>query len=117
MTQQRQISAETARAIDQEVRIIIDRNYQRAKDLLSENMDKLHAMAEALLRFETIDRIRSTTSWRAGPPLPPRTRTAAPTPPAALAGPPAANARPPRAPPAALAMSAVPWVSTDPGQG
>ncbi|WP_295391737.1 ATP-dependent zinc metalloprotease FtsH [uncultured Thiodictyon sp.] len=56
VAQQRQISGDTAEAIDKEVRIIIDRNYQRSKDLLVENMDKLHAMASALLRFETIDR-------------------------------------------------------------
>ncbi|WP_295441659.1 ATP-dependent zinc metalloprotease FtsH [uncultured Thiodictyon sp.] len=56
VTQQRQISGDTAEAIDKEVRIIIDRNYQRSKNLLLENMDKLHAMASALLRFETIDR-------------------------------------------------------------
>jgi len=56
VTQQRQVSADTAQAIDQEVRIIIDRNFQRARDLLTNNMDKLHGMAEALLRFETIDK-------------------------------------------------------------
>ncbi|MGE5153453.1 MAG: ATP-dependent zinc metalloprotease FtsH [Bdellovibrio bacteriovorus] len=56
VTQQRQVSADTAQAIDQEVRLIIDRNYQRAKDLLTTNMDKLHAMADALLRYETIDK-------------------------------------------------------------
>ncbi|AFL74388.1 ATP-dependent zinc metalloprotease FtsH [Thiocystis violascens] len=56
VTQHRQVSPETAQAIDKEVRIIIDRNYQRAKRLLDENMDKLHTMAEALLKFETIDR-------------------------------------------------------------
>jgi cell division protease FtsH len=55
VTQQRQISGDTAEAIDKEVRIIIDRNYQRSKNLILENMDKLHAMANALLRFETID--------------------------------------------------------------
>ncbi len=56
VTQQRQVSGDTAQAIDSEVRIIIDRNYQRSKELILENMDKLHAMAEALLRYETIDR-------------------------------------------------------------
>ncbi|HYN78243.1 MAG TPA: ATP-dependent zinc metalloprotease FtsH [Lamprocystis sp. (in: g-proteobacteria)] len=56
VTQQRQVSADTAEAIDKEVRIIIDRNYRRAEELLNQNMDKLHAMAETLLRFETIDR-------------------------------------------------------------
>ena len=56
VTQQRQISGDTARAIDTEVRHIIDRNYERTRDLLLANMDKLHTMAEALLRWETIDR-------------------------------------------------------------
>jgi cell division protease FtsH len=55
VTQQRQISGDTALAIDREVRAIVDRNYRRTMDLLKENMDKLHAMAAALLRFETID--------------------------------------------------------------
>jgi cell division protease FtsH len=56
VTQQRQVSADTAQSIDEEVRIIIDRNYRRSQDLLNANMDKLHAMADALLRYETIDR-------------------------------------------------------------
>jgi cell division protease FtsH len=54
VTQQRQVSPETAQAIDKEVRQIIDRNYKRAKQLLEDNIDKLHTMADALLRFETI---------------------------------------------------------------
>ena len=54
MTQQRQVSHETAQAIDKEVRQIIDRNYKRAKQMLEENIEKLHTMAEALLKFETI---------------------------------------------------------------
>jgi cell division protease FtsH len=54
VTQQRQVSPETAQAIDKEVRQIIDRNYRRAKEMLSENMDKLHTMADALMKFETI---------------------------------------------------------------
>lgn len=56
VTQQRQVSPDTAQAIDKEVRVLIDRNYQRAKELLDENMDKLHIMAEALLKFETINK-------------------------------------------------------------
>jgi cell division protease FtsH len=54
VTQTKQISANTARAIDQEIRSIVDRNYRRAKDLLEGNMDKLHAMADALIQYETI---------------------------------------------------------------
>ena len=56
VTQQRQVSPETAQSIDKEVRAIIDRNYRRAKQLLDSNMEKLHAMADALMRFETIDK-------------------------------------------------------------
>jgi cell division protease FtsH len=54
VTQQQRISADTARAIDKEIRAIVDRNYQRAKGILTENMDKLHAMAAALIQYETI---------------------------------------------------------------
>jgi cell division protease FtsH len=54
VTQTKQISANTARAIDQEIRAIVDRNYRRASDLLEGNMDKLHAMADALIQYETI---------------------------------------------------------------
>ena len=54
VTQTSKISASTARAIDQEIRAIIDRNYQRSKAILLREMDKLHAMAEALLQYETI---------------------------------------------------------------
>ena len=55
VTQTKQVSDETAHAIDQEVRRVIESNYQRAKDILETNIDKLHAMAEALVKFETID--------------------------------------------------------------
>ncbi len=56
MGQQKHVSEETAHLIDEEVRAIIDRNYERAKKILVENMDKLHLMAEALMKYETIDR-------------------------------------------------------------
>lgn len=55
VTQHKTVSNETARKIDNEVRRIIDQNYQRAEYILKENMDKLHAMAEALIKYETID--------------------------------------------------------------
>jgi cell division protease FtsH len=80
VTQQRQVSADTAQAIDQEVRIIIDRNYQRAKDLLTENMEKLHAMADALLRYETIDKDQIDDIMTGRPAREPRdAKTAAPS--------------------------------------
>jgi cell division protease FtsH len=55
VTQHKQVSDVTAHAIDQEVRGLIDSNYQRAKSILESNLDKLHKMAEALIKFETID--------------------------------------------------------------
>nr|WP_255306880.1 ATP-dependent zinc metalloprotease FtsH [Gilliamella apicola] len=48
------ISDETARIIDEEVKAIIDRNYQRARKILTENIDVLHAMKDALIKYETI---------------------------------------------------------------
>ncbi|MEM8498088.1 MAG: ATP-dependent zinc metalloprotease FtsH [Pseudomonadota bacterium] len=48
-------SGETAKSIDQEVRRIIDDCYKRAETILEENVDKLHAMADALMLYETID--------------------------------------------------------------
>jgi cell division protease FtsH len=49
------MSDETARIIDQEVKLLIERNYQRARQLLEDNMDILHAMKDALMKYETID--------------------------------------------------------------
>jgi len=55
VTQHKNVSDETAHAIDGEIRNIIDRNYERAHRLLTENLDKLHKMTEALMKYETID--------------------------------------------------------------
>ena len=52
---QKTVSDETAHSIDSEIRTIIDRNYQRAVEILKQNEDKLHAMADALMKYETID--------------------------------------------------------------
>lgn len=49
------MSDDTAQAIDAEIKGIIDRNYERAKDILEEHMDILHAMKDALMKYETID--------------------------------------------------------------
>jgi cell division protease FtsH len=49
------MSDETARIIDQEVKLLIERNYARARQLLNENMDILHTMKDALMKYETID--------------------------------------------------------------
>ncbi len=55
VTQHKTVSDETAHVIDEEVRKIVDSNYARAKAILEDNQDKLHAMADALVEFETLD--------------------------------------------------------------
>lgn len=55
MNKQKEISDKTAQQIDDELRLIIDKNYQRAKTILQDNMDKLHLMASSLMKYETID--------------------------------------------------------------
>lgn len=55
VTQHKQVSDDTANAIDEEVRSIIDTNYGRAKKILEDKVDILHAMAKALIKYETID--------------------------------------------------------------
>jgi cell division protease FtsH len=55
VTQHKTLSDETAHAIDEEVRRFIDSNYARARKLLEDNLDKLHTMAEALVKYETLD--------------------------------------------------------------
>ena len=48
------LSDDTAQAIDEEVRAIIDGCYSEAEQILTDNIDKLHAMADALMEFETL---------------------------------------------------------------
>ena len=49
------MSDETAQAIDAEVKDLINRNYDRAKQILTDNIDILHAMKDCLMKYETID--------------------------------------------------------------
>ena len=65
------ISDETARAIDQEVRKIIDECYGHAHQILEEHRDKLDLMADALMHYETIDADQITDIMSGRPPKPP----------------------------------------------
>lgn len=56
VTQHKTVAEETSHTIDEEIRSIIDSNYERAEKLLKDNMDILHAMADALMKYETIDK-------------------------------------------------------------
>ncbi len=55
VTQHKQVSDVTVHSIDEEVRAIVDRNYTRAKEILENHLDQLHAMAKALVKYETIN--------------------------------------------------------------
>lgn len=67
----KEISDKTAQLIDEEVRKIINKNYQRAKDILVAKMDILHLMADALIKYETIDAGQIQEIMAGKPPSPP----------------------------------------------
>lgn len=67
----KEVSDSTAHVIDEEVRAIIDRNYKRAEQILNNNVDKLHIMAEALIKYETIDDIQIAEVMKGNPAPPP----------------------------------------------
>ncbi|BBL76094.1 ATP-dependent zinc metalloprotease FtsH [Methylomagnum ishizawai] len=79
VTKHKMVSEETAHLIDEEIRSVIDRNYERSERILRENLEKLHVMADALIKYETIDRFqiddimegklpRPPQSWEESPP-------------------------------------------------
>jgi cell division protease FtsH len=55
VTQHKQVSDVTAHAIDEEIRRVIDTAYGNARKILTDNREKLDAMAAALIKYETID--------------------------------------------------------------
>ena len=60
VTKQQNMSEETAKKVDSEVKKIVDKGYERAKQILNEKKDDLHKLAKALLIYETMsgDEIR-----------------------------------------------------------
>ncbi|QPT32168.1 ATP-dependent zinc metalloprotease FtsH [Stutzerimonas stutzeri] len=71
-SQHANVSGETAKLIDEEVRSIIDHCYGTAKQILTENRDKLDMMAEALMKYETIDAPQIDDIMAGRPPRKPR---------------------------------------------
>lgn len=71
MTQNKEISDETARQIDEEVKDIINRNYQKAESIIKDKMSTLHMMAEALIKYETIDTQQIDEIMQGKEPTPP----------------------------------------------
>ncbi len=72
VTQHKSVSDETTHLIDKEVRSFIDRNYERAKSILTEHMEQLHAMAAALMKYETIDAEQIKDIMEGREPRPPK---------------------------------------------
>ena len=71
VTQHKAISDETAHTIDEEIRNIVDKNYKRSERLLKKNVDKLHLMADALIKYETIDADQIDDIMKGKAPRPP----------------------------------------------
>jgi cell division protease FtsH len=72
VTRHKQVSDVTAHAIDEEIRGLIDDCYSEAKTILEENTDKLHLMAEALIKYETIDEHQIKDIMNGADPRPPK---------------------------------------------
>ena len=72
MSQRNEISDKTAEAIDKEVRKIVDRNYERAKEILVAKIDILHLMANTLIKYETIDSNQIGEIMKGNEPPPPK---------------------------------------------
>ena len=72
VTQHKTVSEATARRIDEVIRNVIDTAYTRAHSILTEKMDMLNAMAQALLQYETIDSGQITAIMAGREPGPPR---------------------------------------------
>jgi cell division protease FtsH len=72
VTKTTNISEQTMQKVDAEVRRIIDEQYALARRLIEENKDKMHAMAKALLEWETIDSDQIDDIMAGRPPRPPK---------------------------------------------
>ncbi|WP_143889453.1 ATP-dependent zinc metalloprotease FtsH [Tepidimonas alkaliphilus] len=72
ITKTTNISEETMRQVDAEVRRIIDEQYALARRLIEENKDKMHALAQALLEWETLDADQIDDIMAGRPPRPPK---------------------------------------------
>jgi len=72
VTKTTNISEQTMQKVDAEVRRIIDEQYAEARRLIEEHSDKMHAMAKALLEWETIDGEQLDDIMAGKPPRPPK---------------------------------------------
>ncbi len=82
VTKQVNVSEQTMQKVDSEIRRIIDEQYAVARKLIEDNQDKMHAMAAALLEYETIDADQIEDIMAGKPPRPPKDWASSPTKPA-----------------------------------
>lgn len=71
VSQRKEVSDSTAQQIDEEMRKIINRNYEQAKNLLVEHIDILHLMAKSLIKYETINTLQIAEIMAGKEPTPP----------------------------------------------
>ncbi|HQR50251.1 MAG TPA: ATP-dependent zinc metalloprotease FtsH [Methylophilaceae bacterium] len=81
VTTHKNLSEDTMRKVDAEIRRIIDQQYGLARKLLEDNRDKVEAMTAALLEWETIDAEQIGDIMAGNPPRPPKPSQSTPTPP------------------------------------
>jgi cell division protease FtsH len=91
VTKTTNMSEQTMQAVDREIRSILDGQYATARKLIEDNKDKMHALANALLEWETIDSDQIDDIMNGLPPRPPKDWTpspnrATPTPPPVTPG-------------------------------
>ncbi len=72
VTRHKHVSDVTAHTIDEEIRKLIDESYARATQILQDNIDKLHTMADALMLYETIDETQIRDIMQGREPKPPQ---------------------------------------------
>src|SRR5450432_2237370 len=78
VTKQVKVSERTMQKVDSEIRRIIDEQYAIARKLIEDNQDKIHALAKALLEYETIDAEQIEDIMSGKPPRPPKDWTPTP---------------------------------------
>ncbi|GAA4409286.1 ATP-dependent zinc metalloprotease FtsH [Advenella faeciporci] len=72
VTKTTHMSEATMQKVDTEIRLIIDEQYAIARKIIEENSDKMHAMAKALLEWETIDADQIEDIMKGRDPRPPK---------------------------------------------
>jgi len=98
ITTHKNVSEATLQKVDAEIRRIIDTQYKLARKLIEENRDKVEAMAQSLLEWETLDAEQINDIMQGRPPRAPKAPASTPAPTGGPAGDGAAGAAAPASP-------------------